>query len=116
MTACTQSTLALAAQARKYGLGLVFATQAPKGLHNRIPGNAATQFFGLLNASAQIEAAKEMARSKGGQVADISRLTTGQFYLAAEGTAFTKTRVPLCLTHHPKAPLTAEEVITRASI
>ncbi|MGJ6962821.1 ATP-binding protein [Streptosporangium sp. G11] len=116
MTACTQSTLALAAQARKYGLGLVFATQAPKGLHNRIPGNAATQFFGLLNASAQIEAAKEMARSKGGQVADISRLTTGQFYLAAEGAAFTKTRVPLCLTHHPKAPLTAEEVIARASI
>jgi hypothetical protein len=34
MTACTQSTLALASQARKYGLGLVFAAQAPKGLHN----------------------------------------------------------------------------------
>ncbi|MEV8637576.1 DUF87 domain-containing protein [Streptosporangium sp. NPDC051023] len=113
-TACTQSTLALAAQARKYGLGLVFATQAPKGLHNWIPGNAATQFFGLLNAPIQIEAAKEMARSKGGEVADVSRLTTGQFYLAAEGTAFAKTLVPLCLTHHPKAPLTAEEVVARA--
>ncbi|MEV7010090.1 DUF87 domain-containing protein [Streptosporangium sp. NPDC051022] len=116
MTPCTQSTLALAAQARKYGLGLVFATQAPKGLHNWIPGNAATQFFGLLNAPIQIEAAKEMARSKDGVVTDISRLTTGQFYLAAEGTPFTKTRVPLCLTHHPKAPLTAEEVIARAGI
>lgn len=116
MTACTQSTLMLAAQARKYGLGLVFATQAPKGLHNRIPGNAATQFFGLLNASAQIEAAKEVARAKGGRVDDISRMTTGQFYLAMEGTAFTKIRVPLCLTHHPKAPLTAEEVVSRASI
>ncbi len=34
MTACTQSTIALASQARKYGLGLVFATQAPKALHN----------------------------------------------------------------------------------
>src|SRR5690606_2042944 len=34
-TPCTKSTLALASQARKYGLGLVFATQAPKGLHNR---------------------------------------------------------------------------------
>ncbi|WP_433242678.1 helicase HerA domain-containing protein [Streptosporangium sp. CA-135522] len=115
MTACTQSTLTLAAQARKYGLGLVFATQAPKGLHNRIPGNATTQFFGLLNAPTQIEAAKEVARSKGGEVADISRLMTGQFYLAPEGAAFVKTRVPLCLTHHPKAPLTAEEVVTRAS-
>ncbi|MFC7646929.1 hypothetical protein ACFQX6_45110 [Streptosporangium lutulentum] len=30
MTACTKSTLALASQARKYGLGLVFATQAPR--------------------------------------------------------------------------------------
>ncbi|WP_030905392.1 ATP-binding protein [Streptosporangium amethystogenes] len=116
MTACTQSTLMLAAQARKYGLGLVFATQAPKGLHNMIPGNAATQFFGLLNAPAQIEAAKEVARAKGGRIDDVSRLTAGQFYLAAEGAAFTKTRVPLCLTHHPRAPLTTEEVVSRASI
>ena len=30
-TACTASTLALVSQARKYGLGLVFATQAPQG-------------------------------------------------------------------------------------
>ncbi|MFF0312412.1 ATP-binding protein [Streptosporangium sp. NPDC004379] len=115
MTPCTRSTLVLAAQARKYGLGLVFATQAPKGLHNQVPGNAATQFFGLLNAPAQIEAAKEMARTKGGQVTDVSRLTAGQFYLAPEGRAFSKTRVPMCLTHHPRAPLTAEEVIARAS-
>ena len=64
-TATTESTLALASQARKYGLGLVFATQAPKGLHNRIPGNATTQFFGLLNAPAQIAAAQEMAAQKG---------------------------------------------------
>ncbi|MEU8108313.1 hypothetical protein AB0C18_31835 [Nonomuraea muscovyensis] len=53
MTACTQSTLALAFQERRYGLGLVFATQAP-------------------------------------------------------------TRTPLCLSRHPRAPLTAEEVICRA--
>jgi hypothetical protein len=114
MTACTQSTLALAAQARKYGLGLVFATQAPKGLHNRIPGNAATQFFGLLNAPVQIAAAREMAQAKGGDVPDVSLLKTGQFYAAVEGAAFTKIRTPLCLTYHPKAPLTTEEVIARA--
>ena len=69
-----QSTLALASQARKYGLGLVFATQAPKGLHNQIPGNAATQFFGLLNAPAQIDAARELAQAKGGDVPDIGLL------------------------------------------
>ncbi|MEV4415823.1 DUF87 domain-containing protein [Catellatospora sp. NPDC049609] len=115
MTACTQSTLALASQARKYGLGLVFATQAPKGLHNRISGNAATQFFGLLNAPAQIEAAREMARAKGADVPDISRLGTGQFYASGEGFAFRKMRAALCLSHHPKSPLTTEEVVERAA-
>ncbi|MFC8847714.1 MULTISPECIES: ATP-binding protein [unclassified Micromonospora] len=114
MTACTQSTLALAAQARKYGLGLVFATQAPKGLHNRIPGNAATQLYGLMNSPIQIEAAREMARAKGGDVPDISRLTVGEFYLAAEGAAPRKIRTPLSLTHHPRSPLTVEEVLDRA--
>jgi DNA helicase HerA-like ATPase len=114
MTACTQSTLALASQARKYGLGLVFATQSPKGLHNRIPGNAATQFFGLLNAPVQIAAAREMAQAKGGNVPDIARLRSGEFYAAFEGAAFEKVRVPLCLSYHPKSPLTTEEVLDRA--
>jgi hypothetical protein len=114
MTACTRSTLALASQARKYGLGLVFATQSPKGLHNHIPGNAATQCYGLLNAQVQIEAAREMARAKGGDVPGISQLRTGEFYLAVEGRPFTKIYTPLCLSHHPRSPLTTEEVIDRA--
>ncbi|MFD0657544.1 helicase HerA domain-containing protein [Thermocatellispora tengchongensis] len=115
MTACTRSTLALASQARKYGLGLVFATQAPKGLHNRIPGNAATQFFGMLNSPIQIEAAKEMARAKGSGVGDIAQLRTGQFYAAVEGAPFVKVRAPMCLSRHPRSPLASEEVIARAA-
>ncbi|MEV1173731.1 ATP-binding protein [Nonomuraea sp. NPDC049784] len=109
--ASTRSTLLLASQARKYGLGLVFATQAPKGLHNQIPGNSATQFFGLLNAPIQISAARELARAKGGDVPEVSRLRSGEFYAAIEGEPFVKARVPMCLTWHPKAPLTTEEVI-----
>jgi hypothetical protein len=114
MTACTQSTLALASQARKYGLGLVFATQAPKNLHNRIPGNAATHFFGRLSVPAQIEAAREMAKVKGGDVPDIGNLTAGEFYLALEGETPHKTRTPMSLSHHPSSPLTDEEVMRRA--
>ncbi|GAA2523079.1 helicase HerA domain-containing protein [Winogradskya humida] len=114
MTACTRSTLSLASQARKYGLGLVFATQSPKGLHNQIPGNAATQSYGLMNAPVQIESAREMARAKGGDVPGISQLRTGEFYIALEGQSFTKVRTPLCLSHHPKSPLTTEEVLERA--
>jgi hypothetical protein len=113
-TTATASTITLASQARKYGLGLVFATQAPKGLHNQISGNATTQFFGLLNSPAQIDAARELAQAKGGKLPDIGLLGSGQFYAAGEGFSFVKVRTPLCLTHHPKAPLTPEEVIDRA--
>ena len=67
-TVSTQSTLQLASQARKYGLGLLFATQHLRSLHNQIAGNATTQFFGLLNSPAQIEAAREMAKAKGGDI------------------------------------------------
>jgi Helicase HerA, central domain len=114
VTACSESTRRLVAQARKYGLGLLFATQAPKGLHNQIPGNAATQFYGRLSSPAQIGAAREVAKAKGADVPDIARLTRGQFYVGTEGTKFIKTATPLCLSYHPAAPLTEEEVIARA--
>ncbi len=113
-TATTDSTLALAAQARKYGLGLVFATQAPKGLHNQIPGNATTQFFGLLNAPVQIRAAQEMAAQKGGDARGIARLRPGEFFAASDGVAFQRVRTPMCLSHHPRSPMTREEVLAVA--
>ncbi|NMO00119.1 DUF87 domain-containing protein [Gordonia sp. TBRC 11910] len=109
-TTCSASALALASQARKYGLGLIFATQAPKNLDNRLTGNASTQFFGLLNAPAQIAAAQGMAAAKGGKVGDIGRLPTGTFYAAVEGGMFSKVKTPLCLTYHPKSPPTEDEV------
>ncbi|MFV2008435.1 MULTISPECIES: ATP-binding protein [unclassified Micromonospora] len=115
VTACTQSTLALTSQARKYGLGLVFATQAPKALHNQIPGNAATQFFGLLTAPVQIEAARDVARAKGTDIPDVGKMATGQFYAAVEGARFVKLQAPMCLSHHPHSPLTTEEVVQRAA-
>jgi hypothetical protein len=114
-TACSESTLRLVSQARKYGLGLLFATQAPKMLQNRIPGNATTQFYGLLSSPVQIDAAREVARAKGGEVPDIGRLTPGQFYIGTEGTSFVKAATPMCLSYHPAAPLTEEEVVLRAS-
>jgi hypothetical protein len=114
LTACTESTLALASQARKYGLGLVFATQAPRGIHNRIVGNAATQIYGFLNSPIQVAAVKEMARARASAVADISRLSAGEFYAVGEGLPFQKLATPMCLSHHPRSALTAEEVLARA--
>jgi Helicase HerA, central domain len=114
-TPCTRSTLALSSQARKYGLGLVFATQAPKGLHNQIPGNAVTQFFGALHAPVHIDTAQEIARAKGGLIPDISRLRTGNFYVATEGQAFHRIVAPWCLSYHPASPPSAEEVLALAN-
>ncbi|WP_335645102.1 ATP-binding protein [Amycolatopsis albispora] len=113
-TASTQSTILLASQARKYGLGLLLATQAPKGVHNQVVGNATTQFFGRLNSPAQIAAATDMARAKNSSIGNISRLERGQFYVTGENFGFRRMRVPLCLSHHPPSPLRLEEVLERA--
>jgi hypothetical protein len=80
-----------------------------------VPGNATTQFFGLLNAPAQIDAARELAKAKGGDVPRISRLSAGEFYLATEGRGFQQVRTPMCLSYHPSSPLTEDEVLTRAA-
>lgn len=113
-TTCTESTLALAAQARKYGLGLIFATQAPKGLHSKIAGNASNQFLGRFQSPVHISAAKELAAAKSSDVSDIGRLTTGVYYAAVDGGPFTKIRTPLCLSYHPPSPPSEEEVIAIA--
>jgi hypothetical protein len=113
-SASTESSIRLASQARKYGLGLVLATQAPKALHNRIAGNATTQFFGRLNSPAHLEAARDLARAKGTALPDLGRLGTGQFYVTGDDISFQKVRSPLCLSHHPASPLTQEEVLERA--
>ncbi|GAB2867709.1 ATP-binding protein [Lentzea nigeriaca] len=113
-TASLQTTILLASQARKYGLGLMLATQAPKGVHNQVTGNATTQFFGRLNSPAQIAAATDMARAKGSSIADISRLERGQFYVTGDTFGFRRMRAPLCLSHHPPSPLRLEEVVERA--
>ena len=112
-TPCSESTKRLASQARKYGLGLLFATQSPRVLHNSISNNATTQFFGLLNAPAQIEAARDLARARASDVPDIGRLSAGEFYLATEGSGFHRVRTPMCLSCHA-GPLTEDQVLLKS--
>ncbi|MEU6250321.1 DUF87 domain-containing protein [Glycomyces sp. NPDC047010] len=110
-TICLASTLALASQARKYGLGMLFATQAPKGIHNKIVGNCGTHWYGRINAPAQIAAAVGVAQDKAGTSVDLARLSAGQFYMAADGTPTDRVDVPMCLTYHPSTAPTAEEIL-----
>lgn len=109
------SGIKLVAQGRKYGLGMVVATQVPKGLHNQIVSNCTTQFFGRQSAPATIAAAQEIMAASGGAAGDIGKLGAGEFYFATEGSGKpAKLRTPLCLSHHPANPPTPDEVVTIA--
>ncbi len=115
-TPCKSSLLRLAAQARKYGLGLIFATQEPKSIDHQIIANCATQFFGRASSPAAIAVVEEQIQLRGGSGRDVARLTRGQFYAALEGaSAPVKIQAPLCLSYHAPSPLTEEEVVARAT-
>jgi len=79
-----------------------------------VAGNATTQLFGFLNASAQIETARQLAAAKRGSVDDISTLHTGQFDATSEALRFTRLHSPICLSYHPSQPLTEEEILSMA--
>jgi hypothetical protein len=114
-TACKRSALSLAAQARKFGLGIIFATQLPKGIDNAIVSNCTSQVYGRMSAPATIQATQELMASKGGAGEDIGRLARGEFYFSTEGYARPlKIRTPLCLSWHPPNPPTAAEVLEKA--
>lgn len=110
------AAVALARQARKYGLGMLFATQAPKAVDHNIIANCTTQLFGRTSSPASLDAVREMLRSRGGGGDDLGRLTAGEFYLTTEGTQrAVKLHTPYCLSWHPSSPPPEDEVIDRAA-
>jgi DNA helicase HerA-like ATPase len=109
------SGLKLVAQARKYGLGMIVATQAPRGIHNQVVSNCTTQFLGKQSAPATIGAAQEIIAARGGNADDLGRLKAGEFYFSTEGAGKPgKVRTPICLSYHPPNPPAPDEVIARA--
>jgi hypothetical protein len=114
-TPCKGSLIRLVAQGRKYGLGVVFATQAPKSIDHNVIANASTQFYGKASSPAAIDTVEEQLRARGGSASDVARLATGRFYLAGKGMAApVKIAVPLCLSHHPASPPDEADVLRRA--
>jgi len=109
------SGVELVAQARKYGLGIIVATQAPKGIDNKVISNCTTQFLGKQNSPADQQSVKGMIAATGGVADDIGKLTAGEFYFKTEksGKPF-KLKTPICLSFHPANPPTPEEVVARA--
>ncbi|MDG3007609.1 ATP-binding protein [Paludisphaera mucosa] len=115
---CRESLLRLGAQARKYHLGLVFATQNPKDVDAKLVGNCSTHIYGKMNSPAAIEAVRDLIRQKGGSGDDVSRLTAGRFYVhnADAGLAAPlKVQSPLCLSRHPANPLDEPTIVAKAA-
>ncbi len=109
------SGVQLVAQARKYGLGMIVATQAPKGIDNKVVSNCTTQFLGKQNAAVTQQAAKEMIAASGGKADDIGKLRTGEFYFKTEASGKpVKIATPICLTYHPANPPTPDEIVQKA--
>lgn len=105
----------LAAQARKYGFGLVFATQTPRSIDHNVVANCSTQFYGKMSSPAAINTIKDLMRARGGDGADIGRLERGRFYAHGEGfPAPRKVATPMCLSFHPASPPTEEAVLELA--
>lgn len=114
-TACKASTRALAAQARKYGLGMVFATQLPRGIDSGIVSNCTTHLYGRMSSPATIEATRDLMAAKGGAADDLGRLAHGRFYFSTQGIPRpVKIETSLCLSWHPANPPTAAEVVKAA--
>jgi hypothetical protein len=110
-TACKRSALALVKQARKYGLGMIFATQEPRGLDHAIVSNCLTHVYGRVNSPASLEAVRTMMAAKGEAADDLARLKVGEFYFATEGFSRpVKIRASLSLSRRTPNPPTPEEV------
>ncbi|MDY7103113.1 MAG: DUF87 domain-containing protein [Actinomycetota bacterium] len=114
-TPAKTSLLRLTAQARKYGLGILFATQEPRSIDNQVTTNCLTQFVGRFSSPTTIGAAKELLQAQQTSGDDVGRLDRGQFYVWSEQLRpAVKVAVPRCLSADPGAPLDESEVESRA--
>jgi len=104
----------LAAQARKYGLGLLFATQAPKSIDNKAVANCSTLLVGRANSPAAIDTVQELIKDKGGTASDVAKLDRGVFYFSAAPERPRKIGTSLCLSYHPSSPPSEAEIVELA--
>jgi uncharacterized protein DUF87 len=114
-TASGDSLIRLANQARKYGLGLIFATQQPKAIDHHVIANCATQFYGRVSSPAALDVVREQLRVRGAHGDDVATLARGRFYVHSEGFAApVKIQTRLSLSYHPANPLDEAGILERA--
>lgn len=103
-------------QARRHGLGVVLATQSPRGIDAGTVGLCGTQVFGRANAPQALEAIRDMMAGRGGAADDLGRLPRGTFYFSIEGMPRpVRCTVTTPLSHQPGSALTEDEVVALAA-
>ena len=105
----------LTAQARKYGFGIIFATQSPKSIDHNVIANATTQWYGKAGSTTAIETIKKQLIEHGGTGQGVGKLKTGEFYVFSEGFKQPeRIKTSLCLSHHPDSPPSEKAVMQLA--
>jgi hypothetical protein len=103
--ASSDSLVRLAAQARKYGLGIIFATQQPKSINHNVIANCQTQIYGRASSPASIDVIVDQIHQRGGSGSDVASLDKGQFYVHGEGLSTPiKVATSMCLSCHGSPP------------
>lgn len=109
-----ENMIRLAAQARKYGLGLLFATQEPKSIDHAIVSNCSTLLAGKMSSPAAIDALQQLLADKGTRATDVGSLPRGTFYFGSGPDKPRKIRTSLCLSYHPSTPPSETEILSTA--
>lgn len=108
---CKEAILRFGRQARKYGFGMVIASQEPKSVDHNVINNCNTQFYGKQNSLTAQEAAEKLMENRG----RVGKLPRGVFYVKSDALdtgagELVKVEVPLCLSRH-SGVLPPEEIL-----
>jgi DNA helicase HerA-like ATPase len=106
-----ENVVRLAAQARKYGLGLLFATQEPKSIEHGIVSNCSTLLGGKMSSPTAIAALEQLLSDKGANATDVGKLPRGTFYFGSGPDKPRKISTSLCLSYHPTTPPSEAQVL-----
>jgi DNA helicase HerA-like ATPase len=116
-TACKRIIMSFATMARKYGIGLLLASQELSAVDTKALNNCATKLFGAQTSPATVDTTRRLLDSP----ADlgIQHLKPGQFWLKRNslddaGRAPVKVRTPWCLTGHPRGSPEEPEILMYA--
>ena len=110
-TVAKRSAFALAKQATKSGLGLIFASQSPRALDPGIVAGCLTHLYGAFTSPSDAAAVGALLTARGAPAEDPARLKPEEFHFSSEGHwRPIKLRAPPSLSRRTLSPPNAQEI------